>query len=71
MDKRVDAAETAQEYFEQQISEKTAHYDRELATYSKRITDFVDYTHKEYLDFYRNRNRVKAEIAAHTKEYKE
>lgn len=31
----------------------------------------MDYTHKEYLDFYRNRNRVKAEIAAHAKEYKD
>jgi hypothetical protein len=66
MDKRVDATESHAEYFEQQITEKTAHYDRELANYSKRISDFVDYTHKEYLDFYRNKNRVKAEISAHT-----
>jgi hypothetical protein len=43
IEKRIDDAETAQEYLEELLREKTDYYDGELAAYSQRIADFVEH----------------------------
>lgn len=43
IEKRIDDAETAQEYLEELLREKTDYYDGELAASSQRITDFVEH----------------------------
>jgi hypothetical protein len=43
IEKRINDAETAQEYLEELLREKTDYYDGELAASSLRITDFVEH----------------------------
>ena len=59
------------EYLENHINTKSAFYDEKMKLQNEKIDEFVQFIGSEYIDFFKNRQRIKNEILENSNEYKD
>ena len=59
------------EYLENHINTKSAFYDEQMKLQNEKIDEFVQFIGSEYIDFFKNRHRIKNEILENSNEYKD
>lgn len=59
------------EYLENHMNTKSAFYDEKMKLQNEKIDEFVQFIGSEYIDFFKNRQRIKNEILENSNEYKD
>ena len=58
------------DFLDDLLREKTDNFEAMIRAQGEKFLEFKDYIHLEYVEFFKNRRKIRIEVAQHAREYK-
>lgn len=70
LEKRMVSLEHSNDFLDELLHEKTANFEAMIRVQGEKFIEFKDHINLEYVEFFKNRRKIRIEVAQHAREYK-